>query len=606
MNSKTLQEIFPEVYRAFFAKCQIVCSAPGSFFWAGGLTVIYGGIGILQKIPLRVYVGLEEKTSGGLVMGDCYNYLPRQCKFEKLEYNQRIFEKIIAYLNNYEKGFSRPISGRIHFLFEIPYGAGLNSSGAISVAISCLFHLLDQQIQADELKNLTKLPSAILLANKIFDKIFRLSWKLEAIAHIDVGSGSAPFCSFINTASPIAFFSEKRSGTYSTHPLSRCPSDLEGHYEVLDNICYSGYRLKDLFGWHRSLICPLDFGLFYLGNMKRTEVLIQPLSLVQKDLAELEKFICGYIKEFNGIYKDSKPSFCEMTNGDNKYSYWEKGVDFYAVLSVKALYELKKFLETGALQYFNDFAETENLSEKIHEFFTSAVPSSPTFTKLANLDELKIGEIRFFPDRPAGGDLLFAVPVGYIQEHIEDILRSLRAKINPLISLDYASWLDGFEEAGVKVEQFISQGLYSPFISSGSCVLRRWLSNGRSQKEVYSSEEYKEIMFDFDLLLDEEERKIYIKGDVLDSDDIPSSKATIEILKVLLDNIGHEVKSNLLPESYRDRNEMQSKIVSPLLKALERRLDKKLKLDLNGGLGSHFTLRLDPSEVEIAILEKRI
>lgn len=570
------------------------------------MTVIYGGIAILQKIPLRVYVGLEEQGDGGLVLGDCYNYLTRHQRFEKLEYNQKNLEKIITFLNNSDQGLSR-FSGKVHFLFEVPYGAGLNSSGAASMALSCLLHLLDQKIQAEELKNLTMLPSAILLANRIFDKIFRLSWKLEAMAHSDMGSGSAPFCSFINTASPVAFFSEKRSGSFSNHPLSRCPSDLEGHYEVLDNICYSGYRLKDLFGWHRSLVCPLDFGLFYLGNMKRTEVLIQPLGLVQKKLEEVEKFIGGHLQEFNGICKDVKPLLCEMANGGSKSSYWGKGVDFFMILSAKMLYELKQFLETGALQYFNDFAETVNLSEKIYEFFTSGVPSSPVFTKLANLDELRVGEIRFFPDRPGvGGDLLFAVPIGYVQDHVEDILRALRTKINPLISLDYASWLDGFEEPGVKVEQFIQKGIYSPFISSGSCVLRRWLANGRSQKEVYSSEEYKERMFDFDLLLDEEERKIYVKGDILDSDDIPSAKATIEVLKALLNNIGHEVKPDLLPESYRDRNEMQSKIVSPLLKAIERRLDKKLKLDLSGGLGSHFTLRLDPSEVEIAILEKRI
>jgi len=59
-----------------------------------------------------------------------------------------------------------------------------------------------------------------------------------------------------------------------------------------------------------------------------------------------------------------------------------------------------------------------------------------------------------------------------------------------------------------------------------------------------------------------------------------------------------EIGALELPAScYRaDRNQMESKIVRPLVSAIKELTGKQLTLEVQGGLGSNFTVRFAPSK----------
>lgn len=74
--------------------------------------------------------------------------------------------------------------------------------------------------------------------------------------------------------------------------------------------------------------------------------------------------------------------------------------------------------------------------------------------------------------------------------------------------------------------------------------------------------------------------KIYINGRKLTSEDLHSQTGTVDILKILMENIGKDISNKELPvSSYsKNKNDMLGKIVIPLIELIEKETGKKLPL----------------------------
>ncbi|KKU13835.1 MAG: hypothetical protein UX17_C0007G0001, partial [Parcubacteria group bacterium GW2011_GWC2_45_7] len=203
----------------------------------------------------------------------------------------------------------------------------------------------------------------------------------------------------------------------------------------------------------------------------------------------------------------------------------------------------------------------------------------------------------------SGGDVLVVSEPGVQQGLIKGLGAALRKQRIPF-ELDYASWRDGNSKEGLKVEQFLEKGIMSSFISSGLKALRSRDQDGQERKIFLSTEEFARKRSSFDVLVDAKESRIYVRGRALSSKELHSTKTTIKILRTLDAHFGKEVSASALPpSSYIDRNEMQSKIVSPLMQIVKKRLGKHLPLTITGGPAKNFTMRLDAGEVKIYWLE---
>ncbi|MFH1207651.1 MAG: hypothetical protein V1668_03535 [Patescibacteria group bacterium] len=615
MNSASLQKAFPVVYKEFFSKCSTVVSAPGSFFWSAGLAVLYGGTGIIQKIPQRVYVGIEQDGSPDLKYGDYVAYAPHQQQFETFFHDRNFEIKFIKLLNQLRHTLPKQISGKLYVLSEVPRGAGLNQSGAINISIASLLALETGLATPAKLTQLAATKTPDIMADATFQKILRFAWKLESCSHDEVGSASAPFAAFIESTTPMIFFSERRSGSYRHHPYSRMPSDIEGHHEIFDGIAWNGYRLKDLWHWQNDLTWPIDYGLFYLGQQKHSGVYLKPMRIVKENLMELEKFVAGDLKKFYHAPDEAIPAFIDLANTNHQYGYWEHCVDFLIILSVKAISDLKKLIENGTAESLDELCDTVALQEKVYEFFTKGLPSSGERDTLHHIKQVLrdknnngLRSIRVLPDRPdGGGDLLFIAPQGYLQDNLEQFQGSLRSHVSPLIRIDYASWIDGEESGGIGIEQDFRDNIFSPFVTHGTIGVKEWQANTAPIQRVYSQEAFEKKRKDIDLLLDPFEHKIYIQGKLLTSKKIKSAKGTIEILKILLNHLNEDVRaSDLPPSAYVERNEMQSKIITPLCAVFKEIAGHKIPLHLQGGLRKNFSIKLEAPNFVIGLVEKQI
>lgn len=96
----------------------------------------------------------------------------------------------------------------------------------------------------------------------------------------------------------------------------------------------------------------------------------------------------------------------------------------------------------------------------------------------------------------------------------------------------YMNRVDGVEHEGFKIEQDLDVGKYSEFLDSSSCVLRTGdgkVQLGECDAMITTHRQ--------GVLLDMLNNKMYIHGRKLTSEDLHSQTATVDILKILIENI---------------------------------------------------------------------
>ena len=106
INSKTLQEKFPEVYREFFQRNEIIISNSVEIPLLHDNSTRFRGISIKQKIPLRIYCGInfsKAKEQNYLY----YNPLVNNFSSESIVYHFPDFytgvQKIMQNLGDYNQ-----------------------------------------------------------------------------------------------------------------------------------------------------------------------------------------------------------------------------------------------------------------------------------------------------------------------------------------------------------------------------------------------------------------------------------------------------------------------------------------------------------------------
>ncbi len=110
----------------------------------------------------------------------------------------------------------------------------------------------------------------------------------------------------------------------------------------------------------------------------------------------------------------------------------------------------------------------------------------------------------------------------------------------------------------------------------------------------------------FDLLIDEAQNEIFIRGKQFSSEEIPSKKATIALLKHFIQHRNKMLKNTDLPTSNyaKYRNDLQGKLITPLSTLVRQETEKSLGIHVTGKLHA-FTIRFDPpKDLNIGILQK--
>ncbi|MFH1598092.1 MAG: hypothetical protein ABIB97_03390 [Patescibacteria group bacterium] len=614
MNSESLQEKLPDVYREFFSKSEVVCSTSGNFYWVGDHAVTYGGLSIVQKLPLRARVGLEPTSDNKIVFGDWLFLVPSKGIFEKKDIGRTIESKISKLLKQEiasKIGQDNYTGFKIHCLVEIPTECGLHSSGAIASSIALAIFIkfgLAREEEIAQWKNINSRQLASDKKNK-FDAIFRLAWKIESVFHADASSGHGPFSSLLDSTYPVVYFTEPRSGDYDEHPWTRMPSNLKGNYDLLDDMQYWGYRMNDIFDLKKLDSWPIEFGLIYSGVRNNTSAIIRSMSDLKGRLEDISSNMKNLLEE-NADLSKVKPILYDMVVKQGGYGYWKRWVESLSIISSKTLISFMELFKQGSTDRVlkSLFDSLNQYHEMLHLFEASKPFLDNLCNSLRNFGQEYLGETiaAKLTGAGRGGDVLFAAPYGTFYDSISKLMVNLKKDCGEDIWLDYASWRDGIGGEGGTVDQDLSHKIYSDFVSEGSVFIRIWENNHTPKTEVITLEEFDNLKEEIDLLVDKSANKVYVKGELLTSKEIHSSKVTVEVLDILLKNISKQVPaSQFPPSSYIDRNEMQSKIVSPLINVIKKKMNKTLPLVIRGGLRKNFYMKIDPDDLTIALIDKK-
>lgn len=581
-NSQALKEKFPEVYREFFSKCHTVVSVPGRLFWAGDLLGYYGGLCLIQKVPLRTYIGLSRSKSGRTTVAEEYSsFITNQQNFKSRRIDTLAHS--LGYSINNIAPYNKLFSNKCHlqFLSEHPIEAGVLTHSPITAAVAFELSLYNRLISPEQFFQWSETPVVELKNNSEygFVETFLRAWNFVEAVRDSYSSGVTTFNAFVNSAYPIVYFSEGKN--------------------------WHAWRLNELLPLPKMPYWPIDFGLVFTRGISKPDA----VTLGYKNRPENIYYITEEIRK---TIKQIFPHCSTLTRQiiKSRKSFWTTYLSMFNVLSLTIFYSIANLMSRHISKnefrlFFNSLNQYQNLfyslglsnevieavSAEIQRYATRGGTEIETGVKTTGL---------------SGGEVLFAIPSNSsLRREIDGAINFLQKKYESDITLDYASWLDGYETEGIKIEQSLEQGIYSEFISRDAVKVKAYTSTQPSpQIFLLSPEEFEREKSKTDLLLDEKKNKIYLRGQEMSSNELHSSKFTIAVLKILLANPGREIKNRQLPDlSYRsNRYDLQGKITDPLKRALLKHTHKDLALRVAGGIVD-FSLKLELDDLKIWLIE---
>jgi len=604
MNSRSLQENFPKVYREFFSKSEIVVSAPGSFYWTGDQSDRFGELGLKQKIPRRVYIGLE---SGGKLQpswGQCLAWQNQPAGFIRQTPPTQRSNRLAAIFKELWVELKLPPL-KIHVINEIPIGAGMGSWASQTAAISYALHLKAGIISPSAADNWSKKTSAELMTNPEFLRVLRASWKMEAAFSADAPSGLGSWSALVSGGWPTGWLTEDRYGSTASHPTTTQPTLLQGDYRRIDQIRFFGFRLDDLAGQLPDSQWPIDVALVNTGTMMVPEFFIRSIEDIQSQLEETGR---SFSQLTSSLPTNFPATIITAARHHPGLLLWQRYVGAMGTAGIELLAALMEIIKHGHRRRILE--RLLNLVHLQYRLNYLVVPDNPGIARVmhairlvADRQSVPIGMKQTGAGR--GGSVVVVAAAGTLGPVITAAFKNLNRR-DPTVTMDYASWLDGSETAAIQTEQHMASGQLAPLIATGVWLVKYW-HQGRSEYRVLTETQALSLRRRTDLWLDPLDQSIRLRGQAVTSRELHSQRATIAIMQKLLAFPNQPVAAEHFPAgSYRDRTTVQGKIIGPLKHIFRQVCGTSLPLFISGGLNSRFTVKLNPAGLTIGITEKRL
>ena len=154
-----------------------------------------------------------------------------------------------------------------------------------------------------------------------------------------------------------------------------------------------------------------------------------------------------------------------------------------------------------------------------------------------------------------------------------------------------------------KAEVSVEQDTRQKYTAKHSIADGYLIKNSGSQEVLkkYNSPELSK----WRLLVDQIARKIYIDGEKVSSKEIYSQQLTIDLLEKFINQGSGEIRASDLPSSSytQNKSEMMSKILSPLMRTVNRRLWSNLRVKCSGSVVD-FVIQFEEVDLDILSIQK--
>ena len=581
MNTKSLQNSFPEIYKDFFVNNDIIISGCFSFLW--GASWIWHRSNYLRlksKIPLKCYIGINKISEKKIIIKNSIFYNIINNKFDEIDINNvnKKTSKILKLLEKtiYSSDFKWWIE--ISILSEASRWHGFGFTWTFWATLSVATYLLTWSISQEKLLDYNN-----FIKTKEFDEIFRLAWKMEYSTKYGNSIWDNAMNTLLNTWNPTLFLCEQ--------------FNWEEDISIIDNIKYDSYDFFQKFWWDSIFQnFPLDFCIIYSWLPSDTDKIEYFIKSDTRKFNQYENFIQNHI-----IQDNIKDIYIEkFIKKDSIYNNIKDTNVIYSIKTLKLFKDLinlwyDSIIIDGFIENFNEYRVATTLVEN-HNSFTEDFINIFNKNKI-NIDE-KLWMIPTYSGKIWWGYLL----VTKEYQSRETIIKTIEEiKENfPNLRIEYSSWIDWEIKDWVKVEQFVSEEIYSKYFDKNKLILE----TNKWEKILWEHGELIEKIRK-GILIDSINRKVYVNGKKLTSKDIPSQATTVEILSVLLENEWKEISNNILEvSSYsKNKNDMIGKIVIPLTKLTKKHFNKEIDIVCKGSL-IEFQMSLKEKDINIWIIKK--
>lgn len=559
INSKTLQEKFPEVYLDYFGRNNLIGSACIDVQFLHDNNTRFRGVAIKQKIPLKVYCGIR---TAGSQRDHVFQYIDHKTKkLVKKPMGEVLpeFQKALTTLEE-QLSISSPVC--IEVFSEAGRGMGFGVTSKIAALLPYL------------LINYTKIDSISVDSLKNNKDLLKLSSGFCAILR----KGDVDYSGICSAFSHSSLPDYTVYGKPITHIRDmRTPLDIK----------YISYgNIQDIIST-QEIEHRYDFYFIYTGQ---ENPIISFSDLHEKD----EKDINRPLKHLD---HNNKKQIYQLT--PNIY------LDYLKILYDLSYYFLDDmitfFEDPYHIKHFEDALRTLNRYATIKEYIETEQTESMELVhqirnilsshRVKNFGVIRTGSYRL------GGGISIITEKEKAREVMSDAIHELQEKF-PFIEVPYISFIDGFSSQGVMIEKWDKEEVWSSFDKTNHLFLHDWEGNKQLLEKLAPEE------LDYDVILDMVQNKIIIGKKYLTSKELHSQRMTLDILRALLFRLDQEVPNNELSvSSYsQNKNEMQGKIIIPLTKLILDKTGKKISLTCKGS-NIKFYLKLGKSDLKLGYIQ---
>lgn len=387
-------------------------------------------------------------------------------------------------------------------------------------------------------------------------KIFELAWKIATKIQQGRSSGSTTYAAIHGGNQPIVFHSQLKK--YWAKPITSISNS------------------KTDINW------PIDFGLIYTGTLVQGRAVIASAEVVKEISSDRQEMI----KQKLDI--ETSP-------------FWEDYLAMLRQVTYETILTMSDLIKTGANnQLIERFFNTINQYQYLLQFLEITTPDIDriysAIHKMANKVDNIVGSGCKISGVGKGGEMLFAVPYGAYRDKIDKTIDAINSRHSANVVLEYASWQDGIGAPGLTVDQSLDEGIKYSGLENDTRILKIYSPTVIGSKIISNIDE---DISGIDLILDNVNRKIFIDGKAVSSKELASQKATIEILKHLLELDDRILTNDKLPKSYGDnRYDLHGKIVKPLIKLVD------LKFEISGETYGQYAIKLMPFNIKIGVIDR--
>lgn len=613
INTTLLKKHHKDVYRNLFQNCPIVISAPTTYPLSPTYAIGPGGIGIVSKLPFRHYLGIEPIASGGVQFGPTLYYHPEEDKFVEWDTTRTnpIFLKV---LEDVAMENGKKANVRLWGLTEMPWYRGLNIDSLYAVPCAAAWLLYLDILSSEEIKKAVSEPfSKDNNKPKALDKILRLALRLESIIANWVADGHLIFGSLVKSQYPTVFFRE-RDPILFDHYRDFGIKHPSSYYNICEGLFYQGLRMDELFDLPNPL-WSVDMAIIFTGEETDSRDIYPIRRAVKARLEEEAKFAQKTFKNLIPKNFRESPQFLKLIGenphqspGMNLFRTYRDDSVVHSITVLKTIYNL--FQYGIASSTIRDFINAQNINQDILRILGLSplvIDQACAIIREIGSKMVETGVATKLIGIGGAGCLMVFGPIKSLESVLNKALPVLQSSLKKPVHCHWASWCDSNNESdGIVIEQNIKEKIYSDLIPKKTLTVLVWHKNNKFAQTL-TPEKWEAERKKFDLVFDDEERKIYINGKPLTSSQIHSAKQTIEIFKILFDKDTATLHSSDLPRSSYsvDRNQMESKIVRPLVSVFKKYTHRRLNFSVSGGLGSNFSVIFKPDSLMIGLVSKK-